>query len=62
MLPFVLVAGLPACFPLKEKVSVLTQLHTDLKGITERLQHIRMPGMLSTGICRTPSLKQVSPG
>lgn len=27
MLPFVLVAGLPACFPLKEKGSVLTTSH-----------------------------------
>lgn len=25
-------------------------------------KHLLMPGMLSTGICRTPSLKQVRPG
>lgn len=26
------------------------------------MSNVRMPGMLSIGICRTPSLKQESPG
>ena len=39
-----------------------TNKHTSTHTHTHTHTHILMPGMLSTGICRTPSLKQVRPG